>query len=69
VEQSVKNQENQPGVSKFRDFEGGLKIKWKQRRTVNDPTFDFGRRHLQYGGYVCVRQVLPDVLEAEICEG
>ena len=44
-------------------------IKEKGKRTVDDPTLDFRRRHLQYRGYLGVRQVLPDVLEAEICQG
>jgi hypothetical protein len=55
-------------LAKFVTFKAGWN-KRKGKRTVDDPTFDFGRGHLQYGGYVCVRQVLPDVLEAEICEG
>ena len=39
----------------------------ERERTVDDPTLYFRRVHLQYRGYLCVRQVLPDILEAEIC--
>ena len=66
---SQRNQENQSGVNKFVRLQGVAKDNGKEKRTVDDPTFDFGWGHLQYGGYVCVRQILPDVLEAEICKG
>ena len=40
----------------------------RKKRTVDDPTLDFRWGHLQYSGDLSVRQILPDVLETEICE-
>ena len=38
------------------------------RLTVDDPALYLGRGYLERRGYLCVGQVLPDVLESEIGE-
>ena len=47
------------------NFSGRAGLGWL---TVDDPTLDLGRGHLQRGGYLRVGQVLPDILESEIGE-